>query len=267
MKRRLIACIACVSLAFLLIAALAAGLVWPQATGTSTKKDGKLTVDVGGASDGYLMIKGESNSKRYKLRIQYGDTTLTYDINNKGNYECFPLQMGSGTYTVTLYLNSSGKKYASAGAVKVSASLNDEQAAFLIPNQYVNYTASTSAVALGEEICAGLSTEREKFEAIRAYIGHNFMYDYVKAITVQAGTLPDIEGCMSSKMGICQDLAATAVCMLRTQGVPAKLVIGYIDKQYHAWVVVMIDGQEILYDPTAELGGVSGGSYSVERFY
>ena len=56
--------------------------------------------------------------------------------------------------------------------------------------------------------------------------------------------------------------------VLRTQGVPARLMIGMADKNYHAWVVVTIDGQERLYDPTAAVNGISNvKSYTVERFY
>ena len=56
--------------------------------------------------------------------------------------------------------------------------------------------------------------------------------------------------------------------MLRSQGVPARLMIGMADKNYHAWVVVTIDGQERLYDPTAAVNGISNvKSYTVERFY
>lgn len=65
-----------------------------------------------------------------------------------------------------------------------------------------------------------MTDDREIFETIRGYIKANYMYDYVKAATVAGGTLPDIDGCYEKKMGICQDLAALAACMLRVQGVP-----------------------------------------------
>ncbi len=153
------------------------------------------------------------------------------------------------------------------GAVTLSVSLKNENAAFLAPNQWVNYTEGSSALALSDQICEGLGSDKEKYEAVRAYIKKNFVYDYIKALNISNGTMPDIEGCLSSHSGICQDLAALAACMLRVQGIPAKFVIGYIGKQYHAWVVVLLDGQEILFDPTADIGGVGRGSYSVERIY
>ena len=84
----------------------------------------------------------------------------------------------------------------------------------------------------------------------------------------QSGTLPDIDGCYESKMGICQDLAAMAACMLRVQGIPTRLMIGYAGKMYHAWNTVIINGEEVLYDPTLELSAIDSGlTYTVERYY
>ena len=63
-------------------------------------------------------------------------------------------------------------------------------------------------------------------------------------------------------------LAALAACMLRVQGVPTKLMVGYAGKMYHAWNSVVIDGEEVLYDPTLELSAIeSGQTYTTERYY
>ena len=69
-------------------------------------------------------------------------------------------------------------------------------------------------------------------------------------------------------MGVCQDLSAIMACKLRTQGIPCKLMIGYADKQYHAWTVSIINGEEVFYDPTAALNAISKvKEYTLERFY
>jgi len=243
--------------------------VWPQADGVNEKSDGGLTVDYSHAQDGYIMVKGPETDKRLKLRISRGKSTMTYDLNGSGEYEVFPLQLGSGEYQCVLFKNAKGKKYSQEGKAKFKVELAREDAPFLCPSQYVNYTAETQAVLLSEEICAGLGSDQEKFEAVRAYIQSNYAYDFVKASTVEGGTLPDIDGCYEKKMGICQDLAAMAACMLRVQGIPTKLVIGYVGKNYyHAWNGVIIDGEEILYDPTLDLNAISGNQkYRIERFY
>ena len=68
-------------------------------------------------------------------------------------------------------------------------------------------------------------------------------------------------------MGICQDLAAVTACMLRVQGVPARLVIGYADKYYHAWNTVVVNGEEVFFDPTHAVGAIDAKKYQTERMY
>lgn len=58
-----------------------------------------------------------------------GQYKLTYDLNTAGEYEVFPLQLGDGSYTVELFENVSGKKYAAEGKVTVSVKLDDPCAA------------------------------------------------------------------------------------------------------------------------------------------
>ena len=41
--------------------------------------------------------------------------------------------------------------------------------------------------------------------------------------------------------GICFDYAALMTAMLRSQGIPTKLEIGYSGEVYHAWISTYID--------------------------
>jgi len=66
--------------------------------------------------------------------------------------------------------------------------------------------------------------------------------------------IPDIEKTFESGRGICGDFSALYVCMLRSQGTPAKMVYGYRDDEYHAWVEFWDGGRWILADITAEAG-------------
>lgn len=193
---------------------------------------------------------------------------FTYDLNGGGEYEAFPLQLGSGSYKCSLYKNIKGNKYSTEGAVSFEASMADENSAYLYPNQYVNYGPDSPAVALSNQICQNLDSDADKFKAVHDYIKANFLYDFVKAATAEAGSMPDIDGCMQSHMGICQDLTALAACMLRVQGIPTKLVIGYADRSYHAWNSVLVDGEYRMLDVTAELKGISADViYTEERCY
>ena len=254
-------------LAVLCCTAQADAAIWPQA-GSEVKKSGKVKVDVSNVSSGYFMAAVQSaNKHKLKLRVVKDGETLTYDLNGRGDYEVFPLQLGNGKYEIALYENVSGKKYSQEGKVSINVTLSSGNAPFLGPNQYVWYTVNTDAVAKAAELCGGKSA-REAFDAVCAFLKGNFVYDYVKAVTVKPGTLPDIEGTYKKKMGVCQDLSAIMACMLRTQGIPCKLMIGYADKQYHAWTVSIINGEEVFYDPTAALNAISKvKEYTLERFY
>ncbi len=242
---------------------------WPSADGKVKKSDGGLVIDASHAGEGYIMAKGPKTSKRLKLRVKKGDQTLDYDLNGKGEYEVIPLQLGSGNYNCTLYKNVSGKKYAQDGRVGVKADMADANTAFLYPNQYVNYDENSAAVKQSAELCKDLSTQQECFDAVFNFMKTGFVYDYVKMVTVKPGMMPDIEGTFEKRMGICQDLAAVAACMLRVQGIPARMMIGTLENgTYHAWVVAVVDGKEIIFDPTAELNAVAKDQeYTIERFY
>ena len=66
----------------------------------------------------------------------------------------------------------------------------------------------------------------------------NISYDYDKAKTVQSGYLPKLDTVLAERKGICFDYAALMAGMLRSQGIPCKLVVGYAGTAYHAWISV-----------------------------
>ncbi|MDO4492849.1 MAG: transglutaminase-like domain-containing protein [Clostridia bacterium] len=246
----------------------AAALVWPAPSGGKALKKGKLTVDAGNSADGYILVSAGKNKKRLKVAVSNGGEKIYYDLNGEGETEVLPLTFGNGEYTVALYQNAGGNRYSEQGKVKFKVTLGDEYAPFLVPNKWIAYTETTAAVKQSEELCAGLTDPMAKYEAVKDFIKKNFVYDFIKAVTAQAGTLPDIDACLSDRRGICQDLAALACCMLRVQGIPSKMAVGYADKTYHAWCLTYIDGQELFFDPTAELNAMGKVStYTAEHYY
>lgn len=241
---------------------------WPESPGKEVKKSEKLKVDLTNMTEGYFTACVTSKTKKaLKLRVTFKGETLTYDLTNTGDSEVFPFQMGSGSYEISLWENVSGKKYASAGKITVTVKLKREDGAFLYPNQYVYYTEESKAYLKAEELCKD-KTDKEAFDAVCSFMKTQFVYDFVKAATIKPGVLPDVDTCYDKHMGVCQDLAAIMCCMLRTQGIPCKLMIGYADKNYHAWTVTIIDGEEVFFDPTAALNAISKPkNYTVERWY
>lgn len=258
--------------AVLLLASITAayallGAVWPEASGTQVVEEGSMTVDASHAEDGYICIRAQCEN-RLKLRISKGNFTYTYDLNGENNYEVFPLQFGSGDYVLTLYENVKADKYGKNAETSLSVALTDEYAAFACPSQYVNYTPDSPAVLKAEELCAGLGSDQEKMDAVHQFMVENFVYDFERAASAPAAYLGDVNGCFETKTGLCQDLAAVAASMLRSQGVPTQLVIGYVGNYYHAWNNVLVDGEWQFLDITGELGGfVNNMPYTPERYY
>jgi len=208
--------------------------------------------------------------KRYKIRLrQIGQAGYdTYDLRNDGLFEAFPLRDGDGMYRVELYENVSGKTYTKVASLDFPVKLSRIDAAQLQPNQYVNYTTNSPVVGIANVLCNGIAEEAEKYNRICNYVIEHYRYDYVKAVLTKPGTLPDIDGTYRKGMGICQDLSAITVAMLRSQGIPAKLVVGYAGKQYHAWVTAKVGNKEHFFDPTAAVSNKRlSKNYTIERWY
>ncbi|MGE4352467.1 MAG: transglutaminase family protein [Oscillospiraceae bacterium] len=213
--------------------------------GVNVNANTKASVDWSNLSEGSISVK-YTGGKDVRIKVQIaksGGVTYTYDLNNAGNYETFPLVEGDGTYTVKVYENSSGTKYATVFSTAVDMTLRNEFLPFLYPNQYVNYSDDSKVTAKAIELTEGLDTDIDMLSAVYNYVVNNFTYDYEKLNTVQSGYLPDVDEILESKTGICFDYAAVMTAMLREEGVPCKLVIGYAGTIYHAWVNVYIQGK------------------------
>ena len=163
-------------------------------------------------------------------------------MNNAGEPETFPLTEGDGTYSVKVFENTNGSKYAQAYSTSVKMTLRNDFLPFLYSNQYVNYTADSATAAQAAELCQGASGDLDKVGKVFDFVVDHFTYDYDKASTVSSGYLPVVDDILAAKKGICFDYAAVMTAMLRSQNIPCKLVVGYAGTVYHAWIDVYVDG-------------------------
>ena len=215
----------------------------PEAPGTAEVRNSECVIDYSNIRDGYFMSKWTGAANKIKLQSTGpSGVTYTYDL-GAGAWSAFPLSDGNGHYDVRVMRNVGGTKYAVAGTAAFDASMSDEFAPFLRPNQYVNYENAHDAIALAAELCAGADGELEKVAAIYDWVVANLTYDNEKAKTVQSGYLPDLDAVLSVRKGICFDYAALMAGMLRSQGTACRLVVGYAGTAYHAWISVYVDGQ------------------------
>ncbi len=215
------------------------------APGTVVYSNSKAAIDASNTADGYIMVAytGGASSKIKVLIDCPSGIRYTYDLNAYGSYEAFPLSDGNGSYTIGIYENISGSQYATAYTNTVSVALSNQFAPFLRPNQYVNFTTGSATANQAAYLCSGLSSELDKVTAIYNYVVTNFTYDRELAANVQSGYIPNLDTVLANKKGICFDYAALMTAMLRCQGVPTKLVIGYSGTAYHAWISTYTESQ------------------------
>ncbi len=250
----------------------------PVASGTEVKKNSSAVVDYSNAKDGYIMASWTGGSAKVKVLLTGpSGTQYQYDLRADGRYEVFPLSDGSGGYSVGVYKNLEGTQYSTVLGCKLDVKLADEFGPFLRPNQYVNFDAESRAVAKAAELCAGAADNLEKVGRVYTFVINSVAYDKEKAKTVKSGYLPDVDKTLATGKGICFDYAALMTAMLRSQNVPAKLIVGYTGSVYHAWINVWseqegwieakiyFDGKQWkLMDPTFASG--SGSSDSILQY-
>ena len=103
-----------------------ADAVWPVANGIDVRVDGNLRLDCSNTVDGYIMMSLVApTGNAFKVQLSYNGGQLLYDLNAYGNYEVLPLQFGPGYYSVSLFENVAGSKYASSGKLDVNIAEND----------------------------------------------------------------------------------------------------------------------------------------------
>ena len=237
----------------------------PSAPGSSTRKNAKAEIDYSNIKDGYVMVRYLQKTNKELRVIVKGPSAVqyTYTLKSNGDYEVFPLSDSNGSYTVGVFEQIEGTRYSTANSATFTVSLNDEFAPFLRPNQYVNFKTDSKTVAKAAELVANAKDLTGKISAIYNYVVSNLTYDRELAATVKSGYLPDVDAVLAKGKGICFDYAAVMASMLRSQGVPTKLVVGYAGDRYHAWInvfseetgwinnAIFFDGKEWkLMDPT-----------------
>ncbi|MBE6679605.1 MAG: transglutaminase domain-containing protein [Ruminococcaceae bacterium] len=249
----------------------------PKASGKATKVCDSAIIDYSNISSGYVMVQFTADTDtRLKVQVKCKNNTYTYNISPK-EWTVLPLSEGNGEYTVTIFQNVSGSKYATVLSQSVNANIKDETSVFLYPNQYVDYSVAKNAVAKAASLTKGKKNPLDKVAAIYDFVINTLTYDTEKAQTVKSGYLPVLDEVLKAKKGICFDYAALMAGMLRSQGVPCKLVVGYAGEAYHAWINVWSENEgwinAVIFfngttwermDPT--FASASNGSGKIEQF-
>ena len=244
----------------------------PTASGVAVEQNGQAIIDFSNKQDGYIMAKYlEATDLKVKILITVPEgTQYQYTLRPNRDFEVFPLSGNNGRYEIGVFKQVEGTRYAMVLSTAIDVILDNEFAPFLRPNQFVDFDQNSNAVRKAAELVAGLTTFMDKVGAIYNFVINNIVYDVQLAETVQTDYLPEVDRILASGKGICFDYAALMAAMLRSQGIPTKLVIGYTGDVYHAWIsvyceedgwlddIIFFDGSTWeLVDPTFAASGTS----------
>jgi len=243
-------------------------LLLPEASGIIIYQDAGVIIDASHTDQGYVMIRCEATDKRLKVSIAQNQTYY-YDLPDGDTYSVFPLQMGDGTYTIRVMEQVEDSLYGVRYGVEIDVSLASETIPFLYPNQYVWYDENTEAIQKARELTQGLTNDTDIAKKLYRFVVKNMTYDTAKANTVETGYLPDADESLETGKGICFDYAALLAVMLRSEGIPTRMMIGTVTPEnlYHSWNSVYLDGEWVWMDPTLDGTGHKEKDYITERIY
>lgn len=203
-------------------------------------------IDTSAVSEGYVGASAQSDS-RLKFQVSKGEMSYNYDLPNDGTPIVVPVNMGDGAYTFRVMQNTSGNNYVELFSVIENVNLASETAPFLVPNMFVDYDESSAVVAKARELAQGAANEGDVVRNIYEWVVDNITYDHDKAAELASvtGYVPDPDATLAAGSGICFDYASLGAAMLRSLGIPCKVITGYVspDDVYHAWNMVYIDGE------------------------
>lgn len=192
--------------------------------------------DTSNIKNGTVTISYNADA-RLKVIVDKDGQQIIYDLKNDGTAETFPLQMGNGDYTVSILQNVGGNRYRYISKKTVTLDLENGNTVYLASVQNINWNDGMKAIKKAREITKDLKTDSEKIQKVYEYVISRIKYDYSKYSTLQSNYVPNIDNIITSGKGICYDYASVFAAMLRSQGIPVKLVMGYSTnvKGYHAW--------------------------------
>ena len=221
-------------------------------TGQTTYSNSYGSIDVSNMNAGYVTLKlTKSANTKVRGGVDYTDakgnvTYYDWYMEKDKSYN-IPMYSGDGKYTISIMENTEGSKYSIKLSVTVTVKLDSELAPWLASTKDADYANAPKAVAKAKELTKDCKTTQDKINVIYNWVIDTIDYDtkyiddrHAKAgITSQAGVVYDLDLILTEKKGICGDISALAVGMLRSIGIPAKKASGTNPSDgAHAWIVV-----------------------------
>ena len=198
-------------------------------------------IDVSRTGSGYVTVAVKSGVKT-KLQVAMGDAKYNVDVPSDGTPTTVPLTLGTGEYLLRVMRNTSGNRYVETYRRQVYARVGT-LSPFVRPNVVVPYGRNSRCVSTARDLTASCKTQRDAVKAVCAHVIRYVAYDTAKANALRglSGYRSDPDETLARGLGICLDYAVLGAAMLRSIGVPTRVVTGSVittKELGHAWVDV-----------------------------
>lgn len=246
----------------------------PEETGEVVRTGNGARVDISNKDEGYFFAACE-NDRALKLQVVTPlGSTYNYDLSNTGESEVFPFNEGNGEYAVKVLEQVEGTSYAVVFGTSVDVEMEDTNLAFLYPSQRINYGPDAQCVYLSYQLTQSIETDEERIRILYLYVSTKIVYDqeFADAVLrgeIDSGYIPNPDRTLQTGKGICYDYSALLCAMLRAQGYPTRLIMGYVSPEgiYHAWNAVWDGTKWILYDATLYSTDHTESDYTQDKQY
>jgi len=233
----------------------------PNAPGFLKESNDQAFIDYSNKKDGYVTAGfiGNTDNMLRVLMLVPGGREYVYTL-TPGISEVFPLANGDGQYIISIHEHIMDNIFKDLLSVTIDVELVNEFVPFIRPNQFIDYSKECPVTVKAIELSFENYKQIDLIKAIYTFVVENISYDFDLAETVGIGYKPDINRVLERGSGICLDIATLTTAMLRSQGIPSKLVFGYrydpnLGNTYHAWVSVFSEEDGAVGDNIFFTGG------------
>lgn len=219
--------------------------------------NGGVFVDTGSTAQGVVLIRINSSAipsgtrAKALFRDSGGKILYQYDILVRDRYVGLPLNMGNGQYNLMIAKHAGGTSYTGEMTHSFNVSLASSLRPYTASSIAADFSRGSTSVQRAASLTSNISSADGKVEAVYKWIVSNISYDRSLANRIDSGEVyaywPDPDKTMSSRKGICFDYAALMCAMLRSQGIPTRMIIGPVVSGgrtiEHAWNEVYFEGR------------------------
>ncbi len=191
--------------------------------------------------------------------VAKGEGSEKYQYTIRSVTEYLPLQMGTGEYSVTLFQYVEEGKFKKAHAETFIVK-EEPRSTFLHSANPVYWDDDMEAIKVAKTITKDAVSDEEKVLAVHDHIAETISYDWAFLENIPYMYVPNIEETFSSRKGVCYHYSALFAGMMRSLGIPTKLIKGFVeDGAYHAWNEVLVNGEWRVLDLTHSAAYVQAG--------